>query len=304
MNNAEASMKHFMRGYEDKFPHRLAARFPHIIQGMAERWNNTEAMEAYFNELMIPNRPNRRGFPEEIAREILSLSTAYDAIRRINTEEPSELWEPERAMDELERLGIERTAANFARAAEAGDHSLCLLFISSGFDVNMRDSRHWTPLMMAAFNGREVLAYKLIQHGAEVHAQDTRGYTPMHWAAFNGYPSVIELLIRKRGDVNVRSLAGITPLLQAAARGHVDACAELLNGGARPNIAANDGATPLLKAVANGNLPVINLLLSVGAKWDVQLENGKSLLEIAADSKDPEIRQRIAVAAKAAEKDQ
>ena len=304
MSNAEASMRHFLRGYEDKFPRQLSARFPHLLQGIVERWNNTEAMEAYFSELMIPNRPNRQGFPEEIAREILALSVAYDTIRRINLEEPSELWEPERARDELERLRIDRTTANFARAAEAGNHALCLLFISSGFDVNMRDSRHWTPLMMAAFNGREVLAYKLIQHGADVHAQDNRGYTPMHWAAFNGYPSVIELLISKRGDVNARSTAGITPLLQAAARGHVEACAELLNGGALPNIAADNGATPLLKAVANGCLPVINLLLSVDAKLDAQLENGKSLLEIAMDSKDPEIRQRIADAAKAAEKDQ
>lgn len=296
MASAEQALRRLLQGNEDKFPKQLAERFPHILVGLLERWNDREAMEAYFNELMISSRPDRQGFPEAIAHEIMALSLAYDRIRSLNDMRSGDLWESERAVKELERLRIERTPANFARAAEAGDHALCMLFISCGFDVNMRDSRHWTPLMMAAFNGREVLAYALIEHGANVFAEDNRGYTPLHWAAFNGYPSVVTLLLRKRANANARSQAGITPLLQAAARGHVQACTALLNGGALPDIAANDGATPLLKAVANASLPVINLLLAVGASLDAGLNDGKSLLEIAASSKDPEVRRRIAMA--------
>lgn len=285
-----------LRGCEDKFPRQLAARFPHILRGILERWSDSKAMEAYFDELMISKRYDRQGFPQEVAQEIMTLSLAYDNIRRVNQTNAGDIWETERAVRELERLRVEPTAANFARAAEAGDHALCMLFISCGFDVNMRDARHWTPLMMAAFNGREILAYKLIENGADVFAEDNRGYTPLHWAAFNGYPKVIELLLSKRANANARSMSGITPLLQAAARGHLTTCTALLNGGALPDIAANDGATPLLKAVANSNLAVINLLLTVGAKLDASLENGKNLVEIAMSSKVPKIRQRIAAA--------
>lgn len=300
MASAEQALRRLLQGNEDKFPQQLAERFPHILVGLLERWDDREATEAYFNELMISSRPGRQGFPEAVAHEIMALSLAYDRIRSLNDLRSSDLWESERAVKELERLRIERTPANFARAAEAGDHALCMLFISCGFDVNMRDSRHWTPLMMAAFNGREILAYKLIEHGANVFAEDNRGYTPLHWAAFNGYPSVIALLLKKRAVVDARSHAGITPLLQAAARGHVDTCTMLINGGASPNIAANDGATPLLKAVANEHLPVIKLLLALGASLDAELKDGKSLLDIAKASKNPEVRRHIAAARAAA----
>ncbi len=77
------------------------------------------------------------------------------------------------------------------------------------------------------------------------------------------------------------------------------ACIELLNQGANPNIAAADGSTALLKAVANAQLPVINLLLAMNARLDVKMTNGKSLLEIAAASRDAAVSKRISAAATA-----
>jgi len=294
MTDAGEALRWFLRGHDDLYPRVLAERFPKLLQRLAENWLDKAAMEELFAELMISDRYDRQGFPPEIATEIMLLNLSYDRIRHLNDERPTDLWEAERAVAELDRLHIEPTTANFVRAAEAGDHALCLLFVSSGFNVDSRDSRHWTPLMVASFNGREALALQLIEHGADIHAQDNRGYTPMHWAAFNGFTRVIEVLVRKRGNVDARSVAGITPLLQAAARGHLETCTELLNAGANPNLAAGDGATPLLKAVANAHLSVINLLLSVGARLDASLENGKSLREIAMSSRDSGVRQRIA----------
>ena len=115
----------------------------------------------------------------------------------------------------------------------------------------------------------------------------------MHWAAFNGYPAVIKLLASKTCDVNARSESGITPLLQAAARGHTEACVELINDGADPNAVANDGSTPLLKAVANNHLAIINLLLAANARLDAEMSNGKKLIDIARESRDPAIYPRI-----------
>jgi uncharacterized protein len=284
--------------HRDKYPHQLVARFPHIAQHISALWNKGDDLAEYFTELMVSQRPQRQGFPPEVATEILSLSLASDRIGPIKPEtdplvRPTApidgVWDTERAIAELEQLGVQRTPANFARAAEAGDHTLCRLFIGAGFNVDARDARQWTPLMIATFNGRETLAQELIRLGASVDATDADGYSPLHWAALNGYEKVVELLLRKGASVNASSHAGITPLLQAAARGHGAVVALLLRHAADPNITARDGSSPLLKAVANGHLKIIDLLLRSGASSEVTMQNGVHLLQIARNAKDPRV---------------
>ena len=290
----------------DKYPHRLAAGFPHVMHKLEEYWNDADALTEYFSELMVSKRPGRRGFPPEVGAEILSLSLAYDRIGAIKPAEQShsaaakgpveDAWGYERAVAELDRLGTPRTMAGFARAVEAGDEHVCRLFLHAGFDVNARDAREWTPLMMASFNGRETLAIELVRLGASVHAQDADGYTPLHWASFNGYVNVVQLLLRKGADVDAVSRANITALLQAAARGHAAVANLLLHNHAKVNIAATDGSTALLKAVANGHWQIIKMLLDAGASTRVTMHNGTTLAAIAANARDPRIRERIAIA--------
>ena len=292
--------------FANKYPHRLAAGFPHVMEKLEEYWNDSDALTEYFSELMVSKRPGRRGFPPEVGAEILSLSLAYDRIgaikpveqeRRADAKGPAEdVWGYERAVAELDRLNIPRTMAGFARAVEAGDEHVCRLFLHAGFDVNGRDSREWTPLMIASFNGREPLAIELIKLGASVHAQDADGYTPLHWGTFNGHAKVVQLLLRKGAEPNAVSRANITALLQAAARGHTAIVDLLLQHRAKVNVAATDGSTALLKAVANGHWQIINMLLDAGASTNVTMHNGITLAAIAAHSKDPRIRERIAIA--------
>lgn len=66
--------------YRSKYPHQLVARFPHVARKIEAMWGNAGATADYFTELMIPSRPNRQGFPPEVAAEIMSLSIAYDRI--------------------------------------------------------------------------------------------------------------------------------------------------------------------------------------------------------------------------------
>lgn len=291
--------------FADKFPHHLAAGFPHVMRKLDEYWNDPDALTDYLSELMVSKRPGRRGFPPEVGAEILALSLAYDRIGPIRPPEQDhaaagapaqDAWDYERAVAELERLNIPRTIAGFTRAAEAGDEHVCRLFLHARFDVNARDAREWTPLMIASFNGREALALELIKLGASVHVQDADGYTPLHWSSFNGHPRVVELLLRKGAEPNAVSRAKITALLQAAARGHTAIVALLLQHRAKVNITATDGSTALLKAVANGHWQIINMLLDAGASTNVTMHNGITLAAIAAHSKDPRIRERIAIA--------
>ncbi len=292
--------------FADKYPHKLAAGFPHVMHRLEEYWNDADALTEYFSELMVSKRPGRRGFPPEVGAEILALSLAYDRIGPIKPAEQErasvrnaltdDVWGYERAIAELERLNIPRTMAGFARAVEAGDEHVCRLFLHAGFDVNARDTREWTPLMIASFNGRETLAIELIKLGASVHAQDADGYTPLHWGTFNGHAKVVQLLLRKGAEVNAVSRANITALVQAAARGHAAIVQLLLQHRANVNITARDGSTALLKAVANGHWQIINMLLDAGASTKVTMQNGITLAAIAAHSRDPRIRERIAIA--------
>lgn len=285
-------MAHYLRGFEGYYPHQLEARFLRVFTNIVALWNNPPAFEAYMSDLMIPARAGRQGFPEDVASEIFALSVAYDRIRGANADE-EDLWGAEMAKAELEQLGFRVTPGEMLRAVDAGDRALCRLFVSAGIDVDVRDAREWTPLMIAAFNGNEKMAMQLIRYGANVHARDLRGYTPMHWAAFNGYADVVKLLAEKRAVIDSPSAAGITPLLQAAARGHLPVVERLLAFKANPNLAANDGSTPLLKAVANEHLDVVNTLVAAGASLNARLTGGKSLLEIAAASKNVALRERI-----------
>ncbi len=294
--------------YASRYPRKLAEGFPHVAQRIAELWDDKDALGDYFTELMVSRRPNRRGFPPDVGAEIVYLSMAYDRngpIRPSPQEAPqstagavADAWDYERAVAELERLDIPLTMGQFVRAIEAGDQKLCALFLHAGFDVDSRDARQWTPLMIASFHGREALALELIRLGASVDAHDTDGYTPLHSASLNGYEQVGMVLVRRQADVNATSNAGITPLLQAAARGHLGVVRLLIERKARVNRAAADGSTALLKAVANGHWEVINALLDAGASTDATMQNGATLVDIAARAKDARIRERIAIAAR------
>lgn len=284
--------------FHGKYPHQLVARYPHVARKIETLWKDPEASADYFSELMIPSRPNRQGFPPEVAAEIMSLSMAYDRIGHLVVAEeaappaPTSLyqWDRERLVKEIESLGFAFSREGFAKAAEGGNHEVCAMFVRAGYDVDTRDAREWTPLMIAAFHGREQVALTLLEFGANIFATDRGGYTPLHWAAVSGYPVVVKLLLERGVSANVLSNAGISPLLQAAARGHEQVVSLLLASQANPNLNAKDGASPLLKAVANGHVDVAERLLNAGAYRHVTLADGTTLDDIVAKTKDWRIR--------------
>src|SRR5574341_256460 len=55
-------------------PMLLAARYPRILNNVAELWRRPTLMDRYFDELLLDNRGNRQGFPrsEEHTSELQS----------------------------------------------------------------------------------------------------------------------------------------------------------------------------------------------------------------------------------------
>ncbi|HXE39809.1 MAG TPA: hypothetical protein VN639_15195 [Azonexus sp.] len=66
---------------EDKkyYPTQIEERFPRILVQIVAQWGKPE-LDGYLNELMLPNRPGRQGFPPAIAMEIFHLVNLHSAL--------------------------------------------------------------------------------------------------------------------------------------------------------------------------------------------------------------------------------
>lgn len=284
MSELNQKLEKLLQGYEDRFPHHLAERFPHIIKNIVEKWADTEAVHAYFKDLMIPKRQGRQGFPSDIAMEIFELSLAYDQVIALRPPD-ADCWDlnPQRAKEELLNIDLKFNSQHFFEALAGLNSHEVVLFLRAGMDIEKRDRRGWTPLMISSFEGSEDTVLKLLELGADPTAQDGKGYQPIHFAAYRNFTRALTTLIEKQVDPDVQSQAGITPVIQAAARGNNESVRILLQAGASANIATFDGWTPLHKAVANGHLPVVELLMAYNANPNAEHQTGVTPILIASE---------------------
>ncbi len=51
----------------------LSARFPRVLNRIAEVWNKPQHADRYFDELLLYSRGVRQGFPQSVISEITSL---------------------------------------------------------------------------------------------------------------------------------------------------------------------------------------------------------------------------------------
>lgn len=271
-----------LNGEERYYPHLLEQQFPRVLHRIIDLWDSPD-IEHYFQELMVDSRGGaRQGFPTAVASEIFALYNFYSSQHQ-HPEAHANVWEtiPELKEHELRELGYTYSRESFASAVEAGNASAVKVFLSCGVDVDARDEREWTPLMISSFNGHEDMAALLVRCGARIQAQDRNGYTPLHWAAFNGFLSVVELLLAKGARIDAPSQFGWTALMQAATRGHAQVVATLLARGADPDNKTQDGWVALHKAAANGHSEVVLLLLEKGANRAIAYPDGSTALSLA-----------------------
>ena len=76
--------------HAEAYPSHIAQGFPHILARLADVWGLPEG-SAYLDSLMVMDRPNRRGFPAEVASEILRLSMIHGLLAQ-EAEEDDQGW--------------------------------------------------------------------------------------------------------------------------------------------------------------------------------------------------------------------
>ncbi|XP_043858995.1 CARD- and ANK-domain containing inflammasome adapter protein-like [Dromiciops gliroides] len=167
-----------------------------------------------------------------------------------------------------------------------------------GTDLNVRNDRRYTPLLLAAEMDRTACAEILIQRGADLEAKTAslesalhlavktgavytaellldsgmspnvggwNGQTPLHVAAWHNKHEMVSLLIHAGAQINTLSTEQISPLHIACERGNLDTAAQLLQHEADANVKNKLSMTPLHLAARVGNRTMVELLLHSGA---------------------------------------
>ena len=70
------------------YPHRIEQDFPRILAKLADLWGDP-LMDVYMRDLLMTNRSDREGFPDDVASELFQLSLIHGAL--LQPEEKTEV---------------------------------------------------------------------------------------------------------------------------------------------------------------------------------------------------------------------
>ncbi|MCZ8156492.1 MAG: ankyrin repeat domain-containing protein [Leptospira sp.] len=103
---------------------------------------------------------------------------------------------------------------NFFYQVAIGDTDRVRQMIREGADVNQPEDtfERLTPLMIAAKEGHDAMAYLLLTFNANPNAKTRNGHTALMIAAYNRYPKIVKILLEAGADPNIKSNAGHTAL--------------------------------------------------------------------------------------------
>jgi len=161
--------------------------------------------------------------------------------------------------------------------------------LAEGVDVNTRDNRNETALILTAqfgYSGIDILKL-LLARGADVDAVNDNGETALMWTAQRNDGDAAEALLAGKAGVNFRNKNGQTALHIAATGFHSDIVEALIAHGAEVDARDKDGRTPLILAGnSGGTVPddIMRPLLNKGADLNAQDAMGNSALIMAAQS--------------------
>lgn len=132
---------------------------------------------------------------------------------------------------------------------------------------------------------------KLVAQGVNLDERDKFGYTPLILAANDGKIEIADLLIEKGAKLNYKSADGETALHAAIRKCDVEMTRLLLDRGALITEKGKDGSTPLICAIVSNCLYIVELLLERGADPDERDEQSRTAFEWATNGcEDPGIK--------------
>ena len=174
--------------------------------------------------------------------------------------------------------------ARLRQAAAAGDAQAVRDLLRRGANIEARDDRGRSPLLLATHAAAIEAARVLIEAGADVNAMDDISDSPYLYAGAEGPLEILRMTLEHGADLASVNRYGGTALIPAAHHGHVDIVRELLGTGIDIDHVNYLGWTALLEAVILGDggrrqQDVVRILLTRGADPTIADRDGGTALQ-------------------------
>jgi len=169
-------------------------------------------------------------------------------------------------------------------AARRGDATAAALAVRAGANLETRDPRGRTPLLLAVTEDRLAVARLLVDLGANPDAFDDQHDTPWLVTGVTGSVDMLEVLLPAGPDLKIRNRFGGTSLIPASERGHVAYVRRVVRTDIEINHVNNLGWTALLEAVILGDgsrryQQIVSTLLDAGADPKIADRQGVTALQ-------------------------
>ncbi len=123
--------------------------------------------------------------------------------------------------EEPERAYVYQTFNALQAAASSGNEDVVLFLLDQGMPIDEPTAQGWTPLFIAARDGRAEVAKLLVFKQANLNAQTDLGATALTMAVTQAYPSekarldLLEYMLKRGADPTIEDIYHHTPLYYA-----------------------------------------------------------------------------------------
>lgn len=174
--------------------------------------------------------------------------------------------------------------AELLQAATTGDADRVAVALRAGADIEVRDPRGRTPLLLTSTGDHLSAARVLVALGANPDALDAQQDTPWLVTGVTGSVAMLEALLPANPDLTIVNRYGGLSVIPASERGHVDYVRRVVETDIDVNHVNNLGWTALLEAVILGDggqahQDIVRILLNAGADASIPDADGVSALE-------------------------
>lgn len=177
------------------------------------------------------------------------------------------------------------SSISLLKAVSDKDATLVSEILKTRPNLEIKDHKGRTALMIATYQDDHHMAKILISAGADVNSQDDLLNSPHLYAGANGNLEILKMTLTHGAKFNIYNRYGGTALIPAAERLHLDIVKTLIETPEYPIEHINNlGWTALLEAIILGSrnktqLAIVKILVAAGADVNIADNEGITPLQ-------------------------
>lgn len=214
--------------------------------------SSSQAKETLSVKILLPNQPEADNIHEIIEIPCKHLTIEAKLLKKAMKKGSIELISLlNRTINEaLWEMSYEKSHGNIhidelINTIAAGDMYIVKWFMRKNININKEGTGGWTPVLMAAAEGKIEILSLLLQYGGNPNHQNFMKATALMHAAIHNDVEVMQLLLDYGADINLQDFKGNTALMNAISYGHSKAAIFLIEHGANPHLKNYQNLTAL-----------------------------------------------------------